>query len=265
MIRIVIADDHTILRDGLKQLLAAEPDVQVVGEACDGFEALDLVRKRDFDVLLLDLSMPGRSGMELIKLVRSEKPKLRILVLSMHAERQYAVRAVKAGASGYLTKDSASEQLVGAIRKVAAGGVYITDAAAASLVAGAGSADAPAHTLLSDREYVVFRMLAEGRGPGEIASQPFERIWVRGHTDNDPVKKPATIEKFPHGNLQLSAARAVEVAALLADNGIPQDRLVVAGFGPTEPVAPNDQSENKRKNRRVEIFVLQEPVSHGNK
>jgi DNA-binding NarL/FixJ family response regulator len=89
----------------------------------------------------------------------------------MHGEQQYAARALKAGASGYLTKDSASEQLVGAIRKVAAGGVYITDAAAASLVAGAGSADAPVHTLLSDREFEVFRMLAEGYGPGEIASQ----------------------------------------------------------------------------------------------
>ena len=100
---------------------------------------------------------------------------------------------------------------------------------------------------------------------GEIASQPFERIWVRGHTDNDPVTKPATVERFPHGNVQLSAARAVEVAALLSENGIPQNRLVVAGFGPSEPVAPNDQSDNKRKNRRVEIFVLQEPSSHGNK
>lgn len=100
---------------------------------------------------------------------------------------------------------------------------------------------------------------------GEIASQPFERIWVRGHTDNDPVTKPATVERFPHGNLQLSAARAIEVAALLSENGIPQNRLVVAGFGPSEPVAANDQADNKRKNRRVEIFVLQEPSKHGSK
>ena len=108
MIRIVIADDHTIVREGLKQLLAATDDFEVVGEARDGHETMKIVRERDFDVLLLDLSMPGKSGMELIKQVRSEKPKLRILVLSMHAEHQYAVRAIKAGASGYLTKDSAA-------------------------------------------------------------------------------------------------------------------------------------------------------------
>ena len=108
MIRVVIADDHTIVREGLKQLLVAASDLEVVGEARDGHEALRIVRERDFDVLLLDLSMPGKGGMELIKQVKGEKPKLRILVLSMHAEHQYAVRAIKAGASGYLTKDSAS-------------------------------------------------------------------------------------------------------------------------------------------------------------
>ena len=172
MIRIVIADDHTILRDGLKQLLAAEPDVQVVGEACDGFEALELVRQRDFDVLLLDLSMPGRSGMELIKLVRTEKPKLRILVLSMHAERQYAVRAVKAGASGYLTKDSASMQLVAAIRKVAGGGAYISAEVAEELARSAmPHAEGPPHAALSDREYQVFQLLVAGKSVSDIATE----------------------------------------------------------------------------------------------
>ena len=115
MIRVVIADDHTIVREGLKQLLAAASDLEVVGEARDGFEALKLVRETDFDLLLLDLSMPGRSGMELIRQVKSEKPKLRVVVLSMHAEHQYAVRAVRACASGYLTKDSAATQLVAAL------------------------------------------------------------------------------------------------------------------------------------------------------
>src|ERR1700687_4405298 len=125
MIRVIIADDHTIVREGLKQLLLAAGDLDVVGEARDGHEVLQHVRADDFDILLLDISMPGKSGMELIKQVKIEKPKLRILVLSMHHEQQYAVRAIRAGASGYLTKDSATTQLVSAIRKVGAGGAVI--------------------------------------------------------------------------------------------------------------------------------------------
>jgi DNA-binding NarL/FixJ family response regulator len=117
MIRVLVADDHTIMREGLKQLLVAAGDLDVVGEARDGHEVLQQVRALDFDVLLLDMSMPGKSGMDLIKQVKSEKPRLRILVLSMHQEHQYAVRAIKAGASGYLTKESASTLLVSAIRK----------------------------------------------------------------------------------------------------------------------------------------------------
>ncbi len=100
----------------------------------------------------------------------------------------------------------------------------------------------------------------------QIAGQPYQRIWVRGHTDTDPVKRPATVERFPHGNLQLSAARAIEVSGLLVESGVKQERLVVAGFGPSEPVAPNDTTENKRRNRRVEIFVLEEstaPTANG--
>src|SRR6185436_3133342 len=116
MIRVLVADDHTIMREGLKQLLVAAGDLDVVGEARDGHEVLQQVRALDFDVLLLDMSMPGKSGMDLIKQVKSEKPRLRILVLSMHQEHQYAVRAIKAGASGYLTKESASTLLVSAIR-----------------------------------------------------------------------------------------------------------------------------------------------------
>ena len=111
MIRVVIADDHTIVREGLKQLLLPAGDLDVVGEASDGHEVLQLVRAMDFDVLLLDMSMPGKTGIELIKQVKAEKPKLRVLILSMHQEHQYAVRAIKAGASGYLTKESASTQL----------------------------------------------------------------------------------------------------------------------------------------------------------
>ena len=126
MIRIVVADDHTIVREGLKQILDAAGDLQVVAEAKNGHEVVEHVRGLAFDVLLLDMSMPGKSGIELIKQVHDEKPKLRILVLSMHEEHQYAVRAIRAGAAGYLTKEGASSQLVQAIRKVAGGGAYIS-------------------------------------------------------------------------------------------------------------------------------------------
>jgi DNA-binding NarL/FixJ family response regulator len=172
MIRIVVADDHTIMREGLKQLLASEADLVVAAEAANGHEVLKLVRESDFDVLLLDMSMPGRSGIELIKQVKAEKPRLRLLVLSMHQENQYAVRAIKAGASGYLTKDSASSQLVSAIRKVAAGGAFITADVAEQLALGAmpEAAGLP-HTALSDREYQVFQQLASGVSVTDIADR----------------------------------------------------------------------------------------------
>ena len=172
MIRVVIADDHTIVREGLKQLLVAASDFEVIKEAGNGHEALAIVRESDFDVLLLDLSMPGKGGMELIKQIKSEKPRLRILVLSMHAEHQYAVRAIKAGASGYLTKDSAATQLVSAIRKVAAGGAVISAEVAEQLALSAmPNAEGAPHASLSDREYQVFRLLVAGTSVSEIAKQ----------------------------------------------------------------------------------------------
>jgi len=172
MIRVVIADDHTIVREGLKQLLAAAADLAVVGEARSGTEVLQQVRESDFDVLLLDMSMPGRSGIELIKQVRDEKPKLRILVLSMHQEQQYAVRAIRAGAAGYLTKDSASAQLVSAIRKVADGGAFVSPALAEQFVLDAQpGAAGPPHASLSDREHQVFQMLINGVSVSGIAGQ----------------------------------------------------------------------------------------------
>jgi two-component system invasion response regulator UvrY len=173
MIRVLVADDHKLVREGLKQILAATADIQVAGEAANGDEALALARAGDYDLALVDMSMPGLAGIELIKRLRLEKQGLRILVLSMHGEQQYAARALKAGAAGYLTKDSASEQLVGAIRKVAAGGLYITAAAAESLVSdtGGGAGDAAPHALLSDREFEVFRLLVGGRSPTEIAER----------------------------------------------------------------------------------------------
>jgi DNA-binding NarL/FixJ family response regulator len=172
MIRVVIADDHTIVREGLKQLLCAASDVEVVDEARDGHEALRVVRESEFEVLLLDLSMPGKSGMDLIKQVKGEKPKLKILVLSMHAEHQYAVRAIKAGASGYLTKDSASTQLLSAIRKVAGGGAVISAEVAEQLaLAAMPHADGPPHASLSDREYQVFQLIVGGVSVSDIAQQ----------------------------------------------------------------------------------------------
>ena len=174
MIRVLLADDHTLVREGLRQLLGTAPGIEVAGEAANGDEALALVKANDYDLAVLDLSMPGLAGIDLVKRVKLEKPKLRILVLSMHGEQQYAARALKAGASGYLTKDSASAQLVGAIRKIAAGGVHISEAAAAQLVASKGSAhagDAAPHTRLSNREFEVFRLLVEGLGPTDIADR----------------------------------------------------------------------------------------------
>ena len=172
MIRVVIADDHTILREGLKQLLQAADDLNVVGEAADGHDVLREVRSREFDVLLLDMSMPGKSGMELIKQVKAERPKLRVLVLSMHEEHQYAVRAIRAGASGYLTKESASTLLVTAIRKVAGGGAFISAEVAEQLALSAmPHAEGAPHASLSDREYQVFRLLVAGAAVTQIALQ----------------------------------------------------------------------------------------------
>ncbi len=172
MIRIVMADDHAIVREGLKHIVQSDAELVVVGEAGDGNEVLRLVREHDFEVLVLDLSMPGRSGMELIKLVRSEKQRLRILVLSMHQELQYAVRAIKSGANGYLTKESAPAQLVQAIRKVAAGGAFISAEVAEQLAQGAmPGGQAAAHESLSGREFEVFRLLVAGVSVTDIAGR----------------------------------------------------------------------------------------------
>jgi DNA-binding NarL/FixJ family response regulator len=171
MTRIILADDHTIVREGLKQLLAAAAGIEVIGEAKNGHEVMACVRETDFDLLLLDMSMPGKSGLELIKQIRTEKPKLRILVLSMHEEPQYAVRAIKAGASGYLTKDSASSLLVSAVRKVAAGGAFISTEVAEQLALDAmPGTEGPPHRSLSDREFQVFQLLVSGKSVTEIGT-----------------------------------------------------------------------------------------------
>ncbi|MHB1301157.1 MAG: response regulator [Burkholderiales bacterium] len=172
MIRVLLVDDHTILREGLKQILAECGDMVVAGEADNGHDALKKVRAEDLGVVVLDMSMPGRSGLELIKLIKLEKPRLPILILSMHKEDQYAVRTLRAGASGYLSKDSASVQLVSAIRKVAGGGIFLSPEMAEKLAFSLRpQSDALPHTLLSDREYQIFMLLLHGGSISEIAEE----------------------------------------------------------------------------------------------
>jgi len=172
VIRIVMADDHAIVREGLKRIVSSIEGMEVIGEAGNGTEVMQRVRELAFDVLVLDLSMPGRSGMELIKLVRAERPQLRILVLSMHQELQYAVRAIKNGASGYLTKESAPAQLEQAIRKVASGGAFISAEVAEQLALGAmpGSEGVP-HESLSNREFEVLQLLVAGVSLTDIGTR----------------------------------------------------------------------------------------------
>ena len=168
MIRVLIADDHKIVRDGLKRILAAASGIEVAAEAATGDGALALARSGEYDVAMLDMSMPGLSGIDLIKRLKIEKPGLRILVLSMHGEPQYAARALKAGASGYLNKDSAAEALVGALRKIAAGGVHVSETPPAALLQ---AGEKSPHDALSDREFEVLRLLAGGLGPTEIGEK----------------------------------------------------------------------------------------------
>ena len=172
MIRALIADDHAVVRQGLKQILGNIPEITVAGEAISGQEVLDKVRAEAWDVVVLDISMPDRSGLDVLKQLRSERPKLPVLVLSMHSEDQYAVRVLKAGASGYLTKDSAPDELVKAIRKVVSGGRYVGSCLAERLAfeIGADSSKLP-HETLSDREFQVLRLIAAGKSVTEIAAE----------------------------------------------------------------------------------------------
>lgn len=170
MIKIVIADDHTLVREGLRRVIGDVDDIEVIGEASHGGEVLEWVQKGKLDMLLLDLSMPGHTGVELIRRLKDEWPKLPILVLTMHEEEQYAVRSIRAGASGYLTKDSASTELINAIRRVASGRLYISPSVAERLALDAmASSDKKPHRSLSDREFQVFQHLVHGRSITHIA------------------------------------------------------------------------------------------------
>jgi len=170
MIRILIADDHPIVRAGLRQIVIEAADMVVAAEASDGHEVLAQVRQADFDVLLLDLTIPGLSGLDVLKQVKIEKPNLRVLILSVHPEDQYAVRVLRAGAWGYVTKASAPEQLIAAIRKVHEGRRYVSPVLAEQLAEHLepGAATMP-HESLSDREYQVLCLLASGKTATEIA------------------------------------------------------------------------------------------------
>ncbi|MBV2234757.1 MAG: response regulator transcription factor [Sterolibacterium sp.] len=171
-IRVLIADDHAIVRQGLRQILSETDDLLVAGEASDGVDAMHLAREQDWDVVLLDVSMPNRNGIDTLKMLRKEFPRLPVLILSMHPEEQYAVRALKAGASGYVTKQSAPEQLVTAIRQVAGGHKYVSPTLALRLAdVIAANDDRPPHELLSDREYQILCLIAEGRPLTQIAEE----------------------------------------------------------------------------------------------
>ncbi|MPW22209.1 response regulator [Paraburkholderia sp. CNPSo 3157] len=169
MIRILIADDHAIVRGGLRQIIATTSDIVVAAEAAQGAEVVDKLRSCVVDLLLLDMTMPGISGVDLIRRVRAEQPALPVLVLSIHDEAQVASRALRAGATGYLTKDSDPDVLLAAIRKLADGGRFIDPKLVDAMVFETQRGDVPPHEVLSDREFQVLQMLAAGRSINEIA------------------------------------------------------------------------------------------------
>jgi two-component system invasion response regulator UvrY len=172
MIKILIADDHAIVRRGVKQILADTPDLVVGGEAQNGQEALTAVRAGGWDLVILDLAMPGRGGLDILKELKHERPRLPVLILSIHPEDQYAVRVLKAGASGYLTKESVPDELITAIRKVTAGGKYVSGRVAEKLAFDLKrETEGPPHETLSDREYQVMCLIASGKTVKEIAGE----------------------------------------------------------------------------------------------
>lgn len=170
--RILIADDHAVVRRGLRQILAEAFKRSVFGEATNSQEALDLVWKEPWDIVILDLTMPGRSGLDVLKEIKRARPKLPVLILSMHPEDQFAVRLLKAGASGYMTKESAADELVGAVNKAVAGGRYVSVSLAerlASLIV--HDLQVAPHENLSDREFLILRLIASGKTVGKIAAE----------------------------------------------------------------------------------------------
>lgn len=174
MINILIADDHSIVRAGLKQILSDCTDMTVVAEAANGSEVLDKVRKNNYSLVIMDISMPDKSGLDVLKEIRNERPKLPVLILSMYPEDRYATRVLRAGADGYMTKESAPEELVNAIRTISKGKKYVSRSLAEKLASTLDIRDErPPHETLSDREYQVLCLIASGKTPGEIADELF--------------------------------------------------------------------------------------------
>ena len=172
MINILIADDHAVVREGLKQIISETPDMRVTDEADNGQDVLNKVSEQNYDVVLLDITMPGRSGLDVLKQLKSKKPKLPVLMLSVHPEEQYAIRTLKAGASGYLTKGSATDELIAAIRKISTGKKYVSSSLAEKLAFDLDmDYEKPRHEILSDREYQVMSMIASGKTVKEIADE----------------------------------------------------------------------------------------------
>lgn len=172
MIKIFIADDHAIVRKGLKQIISETPDMIVSEEADNGLEALDKISENNYDVILLDISMPGKNGLEILRLVKRKKPQLPVLMLSVHPEEQYAIRSLRAGAAGYLTKESAPDELIAAIRKISKGGKFVNASLAEKLISELEIyVEKPSHETLSDREYQVMCMSAMGKTLKEIAQE----------------------------------------------------------------------------------------------
>jgi two-component system, NarL family, invasion response regulator UvrY len=172
MVRILIADDHAVVRQGLKQILEEQPDMRIEGEAANGGEVLDLVGKGSWDVVLMDISMPGRNGLEILKDIHRANPRLPVLILSMHPESQYAVRALRNGAAGYLTKESAPQELVSAVRHAVSGRKYVSTSLAEQLASELEKpSDKQLHESLSDRELQILCMIASGKTPTTIAEE----------------------------------------------------------------------------------------------
>ena len=172
MTKVLIADDHPVFRRGLKDILDAQRDIELVGEADTGHKALEMVRKQPWDVLVLDVTMPGLGGIEILSILKQEQPKLPVLILSAHPENQYAVRLLRAGAAGYMTKETAPQELIRGLRRILQGAKYVSETLAEKLAFDLGAQnEKKPHDLLSDREYEIMRMIASGKPLGKIASE----------------------------------------------------------------------------------------------
>jgi two-component system invasion response regulator UvrY len=169
MLRVVVVDDHAVVREGLKRIISESPNMSVAGEASGGNEAIEVVNKTPCDAVVLDITMPDRSGMDVLKQIHNENPRLPVIVLSIHSEDQYAIRSLRAGAAGYLTKETAPSKLIEAIRKVVRGGKYVSPSLAEKLVFDLDREGKQPHELLSDREYQVLCMIASGKTVSVIA------------------------------------------------------------------------------------------------